>query len=365
MIAAQLYFSVYLAVVIILTIVMSLQYSKYPNSRLQHQQKLTNIGGYLWPVIFTVFIGLRPISYLFVDMVNYNTFYLTFSYGKQFHFTWDTENFIFDNLFNWLGSNFYEITIFFLIIATIYFIGTYVALRKIFPQDSVYAFIVFLAAFSTYSYGTNGIKAGAATAIFLCAAAYYRKPLICVLLMFLSLGFHHSMLVPIAAFVISYFFKNFKWHLVIWCITVLIALAHITYFQELFASLSGDDTVATNYLANESSNWGGKTGFRLDFVLYSSLPIVIGYYAIIAHKFKSRGYSIFLSTYTLSNAVWMLCMYASFTNRIAYLSWFMYPVLIIYPFLEKEFIPRQYSMLNKVVWLQLLFLLAMNFIYYA
>lgn len=65
-----------------------------------------------------------------------------------------------------MGSVFPDATFFFGLIAAIYFIGMFVACRKLFPSNTLIVFLVCLAAFSTFSYGTNGIKAGAAASLF-------------------------------------------------------------------------------------------------------------------------------------------------------------------------------------------------------
>jgi hypothetical protein len=67
----------------------------------------------------------------------------------------------------------------------------------------------------------------------------------------------------------------------------------------------------------------------------------------------------------LLNALWMLCMYANFTNRIAALSWALYPIVIIYPYLsEKSNYPNKNMMFAVVMLLHLAFTLFMKFIYY-
>ena len=53
--------------------------------------------------------------------------------------------------------------------------------------------------------------------------------------------------------------------------------------------------------------------------------------------FKKRTfdlkYLLLLHTYVLSNAFWVMLIRASFSNRFAYLSWFMYPIILAYPLL--------------------------------
>lgn len=363
MIPAQYYSYIYLLLVTILTIGLSNKYSLFPKSRLNSKTAYeNNIIGYIIAITFSLFIGTRPFSYLFVDMMNYRLYYNTFYYGNVFDIDWGTENFIFDNLFAWCGANYLSIATFILVVAFGYFMLAFKAMTIFFRKDALYGFVVWLGAFSTFSYGTNGIKAGLAASIFLCALAYRYKPIKAVIFLLLSLGFHHSMMLPVAAYVVCFCISKPKYYFMFWIFSLFVALLHISFFQILFSSMA--DESGADYLT-QTDEWGGKTGFRYDFVLYSAIPVVIGYYAMFKRGLQSKMYEFLYSTYLLTNGIWMLCMYASFTNRIAYLSWAFLPVVTMFPFFSKEFMPRQYSMANKVAWFQLAFTLAMNFIYYG
>ncbi len=362
MIPAGWYLDIYLLIVTLLTIILTTQYKLYPDSRIISVGHSKSLNGFLLSVFFALFIGFRPIHHIFVDTVNYRTFYYAIHYGADFCFDWTADNLLFDNIFAWLASQMFDIRLFFVFIAVVYFVGAYVACSKLFPKDTIYAFIVFLGAFSTYSYGTNGIKAGAAASLFLCALAYRDNKIKSTLLLFASLGFHHSMLLPVVAFFLGGYVKRTKYYLIFWCMCLFISLAHITYFQTLLAGFS--DESGARYLNDLGNSWGGKTGFRIDFVLYSALPIAIGYYVIFKRNLKSEKFDFVFNLYVFINAVWLLCMYAAFTNRIAYLSWLLYPVVLIYPFFDRQFVPNQYIKLNQVVWMQLMFTLFMELIYY-
>ena len=175
------------------------------------------------------------------------------------------------------------------------------------------------------------------------------------------------MKLPIVAFILASLYKNPKMYLAVWGMCVLISLAHITWFQNLFAQISADngDASGANYLLGSDANgWGGKSGFRYDFVLYSAMPIWVGYYALYKKKIKSASYNFVLNTYTVLNSVWMLCMYAEFTNRIAYLSWFMYPFVLIYPLVCENWGIQKYRTLSKIMLYHLGFTLFMQIIYY-
>lgn len=361
MIAAQLYQIIYLLLVTILTISL---YNKYSVRRGQTQISSQNSFGLVLLVVFLiVFIGLRPVSgRYFVDMANYAQVYSVLLEGMPFSFDWNAENLLFDNYFAWVGSLRLGTDFFFTSIAAIYFGASYLGIRKLFPDDTLAAYLVFLGAFSTFSYATNGVKAGAAASLFILALAYRENLKVCIPLILISWGFHHSMQLPVAAFVLTLFYKNPKWYLVFWILCLFVAMAHVTFFQNLFAEMS--DESGYSYLSTNAANdWGGKTGFRLDFILYSSMPILVGYGAFYKKKIQlSKTYICMLNVYLCTNSIWMLCMYANFTNRIAYLSWFLYPVVLIYPFLNGVLGVTRYGTFVKVMLAHLSFTIIMSLI---
>lgn len=311
-----------------------------------------------------LFIGLRPVDLNFYDMTA-AVYILNTWQGKIFDFDWDVDNKIFDNIMSWWGCNGFDHNLFFLCIAIIYFVSAYIGIKRLFRNHTMLAYLVFLAAFSTFSYGTNGIKAGAASSIFIMALSYWGKPLVCIPLMLTSLGFHHSMIMPIAACVVVFFFKNPKWFYYGWFACFLLAAFHVQYFQILFGGMA--DEQGSGYLMATEKTTDAHIGFRPDFVLYSAAPVWIGYRFEMKKKMVlSKSYSILMHFYLTANAVWMLCMYASYNNRIAYLSWFVYPIVLIYPFLDpKNNDSNRFVKLAKVVLYHLYFTLFMEFVYYG
>lgn len=361
-IPAEIYYNVYLIILLILSIY---YFSLYSNRNIRSLQTLKYSQKYTGILIlsfFVLFIGLRPISEVFADMTSYYGLYNRWS--GPFEFTLDTDNKIWDNLNRWLASIQFDPFFYYILIAFIYFGCIYWACCKMFPNDKVAVFLVYLGAFSTFGYGTNGLKAGCAAAIFLVALAYRENLKVCIPLAIISFGFHHSMQLPLAAFFITFFNRNKKYYLYFWLLCLAIAAAHITYFQDFFANLT--DEKGAGYLAAEE---GGAhvfiTGFRPDFILYSAMPVLMGWYAEKKMKCKSLIYDTLLCVYLLTNGIWMLCIYASFTNRIAYLSWCLYPIVLIYPLLKENLGGNQYKLFARVAFLHLGFTLVMQFIYYS
>lgn len=322
-------------------------------------------NGFTFLILIILFIGIRPINeQYFNDMAAYS-YWIRLHAGSSFEFNWETDNKIFDNFILWFGSCNYDQRFFFIIMSALYFGCTYLGLKRLFPNNIKLAFLTYLAGFSTFAYAVNGIKAGVATSIFILALSFKDRKIICALLMLVSLGFHHSMILPIVACVLVYFFKNAKWYYCLWFLSLIMCILHITYFQGIFAGYS--DEQGASYLNATSETTSAHIGFRPDFILYSAMPVLLGYKYEIKNKQKLSGkYQFLMHFYLLTNSVWMLCMYASFTNRIAYLSWFVYPIVIIAPFLDKlNNDPQRYFRLCKVVRYHLFFTMFMVLVYYG
>lgn len=360
-IPASLYRPLYLFVVSLLTIVAYFQYQSRNGLKEYRHSHTDFIGGSL-VILLVVFIGLRPFSGRhFVDMGNYITHYTVLYEGEPFFFNWNTDNLLFDNLFAWWGSERLGYTSFFFFIAAIYFGAAYLGIRKLFPNHRLTAYLVFLAALSTFAFGTNGIKAGAAASLFILAMGYRERLMVCIPLVLLSWGFHHSMIMVVAGFVLTLFVKNPKYYFIGWCFCFLMAAAHITTFQHLFSDFTTEH--GAEYLLGDGSNDGTKGGFRIDFILYSAMPVLVGWFAVFKKKMElSTFYKDLLNLYLCLNGIWMLCMYANFTNRIAYLSWFLYPIVLIYPFLQEQWGKTRYKTFGLIMLGHLGFTLFMNII---
>lgn len=314
--------------------------------------------------ILIFFLGTRPIHPYFADMGLYYGIYLNWS--EDWFFDFSAQNLVFDNLETFLASIGFDPTLHYILFAAIYFGSILVACRKMFPQHIFISYVCYLAAFSTFSYCVNGYKAGSAAALFLIALAYRDNIKVSIPFVLLSWGFHHSMQLPVVAFIITQIYNKPKYYYFLWIVCAIISICHITWFQSFFANLT--DEHGADYLLNSSANQGFseayKSGFRFDFWLYSAMPVVMGWYITTKFRLKSKSYDKLLCMYLLVNSIWLLCIYASFTNRIAYLSWFMYPIVLIYPLFNEQLGNKRRKYVVNTVLLHLSFTLFMDLIYY-
>ena len=374
MIPAILYKDVYLYIITLLTIIYTSRHLRNhfmePNSG-PYLKRIENISPALVLTIFMIiFIGSRPISFVFADMTGYAQAMEDGRYeGLEIGLT---KNFIFQPMMGFLSSHGASKQTPIVLLAIINFMATLIAFRKFFPKDTYLTMLVFFAAFQTFAGATNGLKAGCAGALFLVALAFYKENnLLFYTFIFLSLGFHHSMMLPIGATFLSIHYKKTKKYILFWFLCLITSILHITFFQDLFGeNLSDFDEHGANYLLMNAtsieSGYTGKTGFRYDFVIYSIIPILLFNY-IKKQKGKiSDTYTFLINIYIFTNAVWLLCMYANYTNRIAALSWILYPIIIIYPFVKeiKRWNTNNDFNLCLVVLIHLSFTLFMHFVYY-
>ncbi len=231
--------------------------------------------------------------------------------------------------------------LYFLIIASIYVGGAMFFARKCFPDKDVPLCASIFSSFGFWSYGTNTLRSGLALSLLLVALAYVilygKKRWITILVIgAISLSFHVSMLVPIAAIVLGYFFHRPRLFLIGWFLCLLISLAFGDQIQSAVGVYFEDseERRISSYLLGDSS--GYNMGFRWDFLLFSICPIFLSFFYKFCWKVNDRFYDIVVCAYLAANGFWLLLIRAPYSDRIAYLSWFLMPLLLLLPFLRWE-----------------------------
>ena len=307
-------------------------------------------------IITAVYIGLRPISWRFGDMIVYNQSFEKYQYGLPMV---QSSDYIFE-LFMFSASQVMSASMFFLVCALLYVVPLWAACKKWFKEYSYYAFVALVGSFSFWAYGTNGIRNGIATSLFLFALSR-DKIVFKVLFIFLALGFHKSLVIPTAALVLTYFYSDVKKYFYGWLACIPLSLVSGGFWEGLFAGLMADDRVSYLTGTNEQGEFS-STGFRWDFLLYSAFAVYIAYFFIFKKKFQNTIYNRLVCVYLASNGFWILVIRANFSNRFAYLSWFMMGIIIVYPFLTKIQIKKQHQVLASVLLAYFSFTYLMNVI---
>ena len=319
-----------------------------------HNGKLINSPGKAATLILAIaaaiLMGTLPIPWFSgADRELYAHSFINYATGRTSELGKD---FIF-NLYVKLCSGIMNYSWWFLLTALIYCLNYYKSACKIAPQNSFILMLMFCTAFMFYNYGTNTIRAGFAVSFILLALAYYETTVKFYLFLLIGVGCHFSMLIPAAAMIASRYWDRTRIYLCIWTLSIILSALMGHYFEELFSSIAMDDR--TSYLNVASDKTTYNVGFRIDFILYSCVPVLTGYLYIVRKNFKDRLYSILFNTYILANSFWILVIRANFSDRFAYLSWFLYPLVLVYPLLKKHIVKNQRNLIIIIVLLHALF----------
>jgi len=298
-------------------------------------------------LLFVVlYMGLRPLSgYYFGDMGVYYHNFLFYASGGEITRSRD----LLWNIFMKLSSSIMTAQLFFILCATLYVVPLYKAAKNWLGVDRYFLFLMLVASFSFWSYGTNGIRNGIATSIFVLGLSYYKHRYWQFGLIMFSYFIHGSIIIPMIAFMLTLFYKNPKHYLMGWLIAIPISLIFGGLMETFFMSLGFGGQRAGYLTMREFDDQFSSTGFRWDFLIYSAAAVYAGYYFIIKKEFKDKVYIQLFNIYVTANAFWILVIRASFSNRFAYLSWFLMAVIIFYPFFKKQFFKKQQRVLAYTV----------------
>lgn len=310
----------------------------------------------MWGVIFTVlliiYMGLRPISSYFGDTVNYaHGFYKMANSSEPFQWQWDKE-WLFYNLMQWFAKN-SDIHTFFLLCASLYVGSLWLAMVRIFKNYYYIPLLIVFGMFTFWAYGVNGIRNGLGASLFILAMSYVNKPTIMIGIGILACGFHKSIYLMMAAGGLAWFIKNSYYYLAGWIACVGVSYAAGFRIQNYLATIGlGDDDRFSGYLTG--SNMVGEIVqmsmvFRWDFLTYSAIGVAVGYYFIFRRNFKDEYYHWIYNTFLVTNAFWVLIIRAAYSNRFAQISWFIMPIVLIYPFLKQRFWTNHEKMLGYAI----------------
>lgn len=341
------YTAIYFYTLLVLMLVIFLH--AYQNDLFTYTTKSFAGGIGIISLIFVcLYLGTRPVSYAFGDMGTYGKYFNRIAAGEKVIVNKDY-------LFNYFMAGSARIMtdrFFFFLCGSIYTVPLYVFSRKYCGGYWAYVFFIFVASYMFWPFGTNGIRNGLGTSIFVLALCFYERKYLMYALMALAFGMHSSVIIPIAAFLVSGVYKNPKAYLYIWLAAIPLSLLGGGFWENFFGGIGfGDDTRAEDYLTkgNTQGDVFAYTGFRWDFLFYSSFAAFAGWYFIFKKKVTDTFYIHLWGTYMIANAFWILVIRANFSNRFAYLSWFLMAPVIAYPLLRYKLFPNQYRVIGTII----------------
>ena len=287
----------------------------------------------LLSLIFIFWLGGRPASGVyFGDSANYALSYSMMSPEGDINPSLTSE-WIWYALMLLCKQSGLDIHTFFTIVEAGYILSVLWAVKRFMPTNPMLGMLFVFTSLMFFSFGTNGIRNGLACHIVLLAMSFFfdDKYLTGVVLCLMAFGIHRSTVLPIAGmFLGRYVLKDLKWVIYFWVASIVLSLIMGETLTDFLASL-GFDGRMESYNTTQYNSEFSHTGFRWDFLLYSCIPILMGWYVCIKKQIRDDWYKTLCITYTLCNAFWVIVIRAAFSNRFAYLSWFIYPVVIAYP----------------------------------
>lgn len=314
---------------------------------------LNSAWGLILMVLIVFYMGARDPNGPFGDTSNYtSTFWNKADSGSPFAWTWNGE-WLFVNLMNFIAKTTKNIHLFYTICAAVYVGALWHAMVRIFGRHYYIPFVVIISMFTFWQYGVNGVRNGMGASLFILAMTYVENLPVMIALSLMGAGVHKSIYIMIGAGALAWFVKNSYYYLAGWITCVILSyfaglaiqstLTNIPFFG-MEDRLSGYLEYSYDQMVNDG--YVVSTQFRWDFILYSSLAVFIGYYFIFVRKFKDEYYHWIYNIYLITNAFWVLIIRAAYSNRFAQISWFIMPIVLIYPFMKRRFWQNHERMLG-------------------
>lgn len=310
----------------------------------------------VFSVFYIILFGFRPI-------MNDGTFGDTGVYATKYELLQSYS--IFDNIEVNLTSDWFfntlmrlcslvmDVHFFFAIVMMAYIVMMIAGCIKLDNRHGALMMLFCFGAFSFYTYSVNGIRNGMACSIIIFALSLLSKDnrLWPIILSFIAIGCHKSTALPVVCMFLAYYLRGTKLMFFIWLGAIIISIVIGDYINNILLMVNYDARLANNLQSDYIDGEIVEHRFRWDFLLYSSIPIVLGWYTIFIRKLQDWTYILLLGTYIYANSFWVLAIRAAYSNRIAYLSWFIYPIVLAYPLLNFPVFKKKHS--KKVAWILL------------
>ena len=331
MFPAEIYNDIYIYAMLALTLLTALLFARGSSGKLQSEYFSAAMTPTLC-VVMAIFLGTRPVSGVFVDMTTYDTAYRICSVTGESTFP----DWAFANLMV-LFSKYFGSSVFFFACSLIYLLPL-LSIKKIHGNWAFAIILCTAGSLSFFSYGVNAIRHGMAASLLIAAICNRDRKWLMVLFIFLSLGMHQSMAIPITALLAALFLNSplAMWSCwFCWLSALVVSRATGGAISEKLMSIAflGNDERFTKYVTGIGND---KGGFRWDFIIYSITPVLITFAIAGREVRRDRIYRTLIMAFLLTNSFWLLVIYAAYSDRFAYLSWFLLPWLIVYPFTPRK-----------------------------
>ena len=211
-------------------------------------------------------------------------------------------------------------------------------LKKLYGDGWGYMFIVYVTFPFFLSYYGSGMRQAVAMSFAFYAIVQYGQSkllLRTLAIIFFAALFHMSVLVLLPALFAMHFFE--RWLtlpriLAIWVLVVFISASGLNESSLGFLSSFFDDSSRYQYyldqdkVAEVRELMNYQTGFRLDFTLFSIVPVLF-----VLYFEKRTGIDLWIvKFYLIVNCAFQLLSFTASNDRFAALSWFYIPAILVH-----------------------------------
>ncbi|WP_100644229.1 EpsG family protein [Alteromonas facilis] len=262
-------------------------------------------------------------------MVGQDFFIAILESGKEIGFT----------VLSWLSANagvghrWYLAGIF--VIGIVPFIA---GLKKLYGDGWGYMLVVYAAYPFFLSYFASGMRQAVAMSIAFFAIVHYahhHKLIRTLIVIAIASLFHLSVLVLLPALFALHFAERFLTLpkiLALWTVVVFISASGINESALGFLSGFFDESSRYQYyldsdkVAQVRDLMGYRTGFRIDFTLFSIVPVLF-----VLYFERRQGIDLWLiKFYLIVNCAFQLLSFTASNDRFAALSWFYIPAILVH-----------------------------------
>lgn len=259
---------------------------------------------------------------------------------------------------------------FLLLVAILFYFFTYKSLKnytKIYKSNVLITFFSCISLLFFLSMSINIIRQGVSLSILLFAYSLWvgkKNNIKILVLIFLSLAFHLTSILPILIFIVSLFMdklKLFNVLLFIYFFSIVVSFFNYGFlnFSPLFLDFLGDDKRA-GYFSED--DYGYNVGFKPQFVVFNTFFMLIALYVKrkLINDFLIKQYNILISYYIIASIMLFMAFQLPFSDRWGLFSWFVIPLLLS-PLFYSPFVKGNV----KVHYVIMLILIYIGFNFYA
>jgi hypothetical protein len=184
--------------------------------------------------------------------------------------------------------------------------------------------LVFVSLFASYNLGTNVLRQGIAIPLSFIAMwlLFNRKFLLGFIVLIIATLFHKSTLIVFLIWLVSYKKIGLKYYFLIWIICSLLSM--VGFFESITSLLPLEASVY-NHLVREGAIERYQLGFRLDFWLFSFIPVLL----FICLKTHHRNmYSGLIKSYLALYSIFIIMFEFPYSDRIGMYTWCMLPIFL-------------------------------------